>query len=147
MRKASVAAFVLSVMPALFLQAEYPTLTWVGGSSGKVGVASNWDPSDKGTPYVQNACYTLITNSVTFSIASASSEYWRSVKLTVTNGSAVEFGARFHAAQDSILLPGYVSMLDVAEGSSFKSTYTLGGDTTHKKTFVKTGAGFGWSTG
>ena len=141
MRKASVAAFVLSVMPALFLQAEYPTLTWVGGESGSVGVAANWDPSDKGTPYEQNACYTLITNSVTFSIASKGDEYWRNVKLTVTNGSAVVFGARFHAAQDSILLPGCFSMLDVASGSSFKSTYTLGGDTTHKKTFVKTGGG------
>lgn len=142
MRTTKAAALILGAGVAFGLCAENATITWVGGSAAPANVADNWDPSDKGTPYTEpNKCDILITNSVMFTVGSASGEFWRNTKLTVTNGSTVVFGGRFWPSADTFLTGDKEVIVDVAADSVLKATYMTGGDVHHTKTFVKAGGG------
>lgn len=126
----------LAVACALSAQAANETLVWKGGSSGTANNVEMWDPNVGLTPYTSgNSCNFVITNSVAFTVASATGDYWRNARTTVTNGAQVSFGGRFWPSSSS------ESVIDVAAGAKFNASYMTGGDTGHVKAFIKEGKG------
>lgn len=121
--------------------ADKRIVTWIGGDLGSLFTAKNWDPELEFPDTDKNwSDWARITNSVTFTENDAT-YFWRNSRLSISGNSTVTFNARFWTATEKYLTADKEMFVDIEEGSTFVSTYLIGGNSDHTFTFVKTGGG------
>lgn len=119
--------------------AEPRTVTWIGGASGSLFAAENWDPALEFPDTDKNwSDWARITNSVTFTENDAK-YFWRNSRLSISGNSTVTFKSRFWTALAKYLTSDKEAFVDVETGSTLAANYMIGGIPTC--TFVKTGGG------
>ena len=119
--------------------ADKRTVTWIGGASGSLFAAENWDPALEFPDTDKNwRDWARITNTVTFTENNATF-FWRNSRLSISGNSTVTFKSRFWTALAKYLTPDKETFVDIETGSTLAANYMIGGIPTC--TFVKTGGG------
>ena len=113
-------------------ETETGKTVWIGGASGSVFDAANWD---NGVPD-KNTLIARFTNSVTF-VAENKEKYWKSAGVELADGITVTDNTR------NMPEPNYISdgelVYDIGEGSEFYNNYVYYGKS--DLTLVKKGKG------
>lgn len=132
-------AAAIFAMAASASFAEPRTVTWIGGASGELFAASNWDPALEFPDDDKNwSDWARITNTVTFT-ENDLKYFWRNSRLSISGNSTVTFKSRFWTALATYLTADKEAYVDIEKGSSLVANSMIGGINTC--TFVKTGGG------
>ena len=132
-------AAAIFAMAAFASFAEPRTVTWIGGASGSLFDAANWDPALEFPDDDKNwRDWARITNTVTFT-ENDLKYFWRNSRLSISGNSTVTFKSRFWTALATYLTADKEAYVDIEKGSSLVANSMIGGINTC--TFVKTGGG------
>ena len=117
-------AAAIFAMAAFASFAEPRTVTWIGGASGSLFDAANWDPALEFPDDDKNwRDWARITNTVTFT-ENDLKYFWRNSRLSISGNSTVTFKSRFWTALATYLTADKEAYVD-SNSSSQQIQYAL----------------------